>query len=185
MAQMTLVSGVNVCGTFTAGRDSVMTTDTVINKRCVVYRRRYPGAHGVTGIAFIRCRYMGCAFTRCRNVIVTTATHTDNLRVVYGTGLNWNPGCSSWLMTGFTESSRINMGCRILSGRNHPIVTFKTWLTGNSRMIKVHEPAIGRVAYIAGFRGHHMIHTHTTCNDAIMTADAGTDDLRMIRGTGW
>lgn len=53
MAGITHIAGIDMGRAFATGGNPVMTTDTVIDKRCVIHGGRYPRRHAVAIIAFL------------------------------------------------------------------------------------------------------------------------------------
>ena len=85
---MTLIRGIDMSRSLTAGVHAVMTTNTVVDKRRVVYRNdRYPCRYRVAGITFQRGYNVRRALTGCDDVVMATAAHTNHLCMIY---------CASW-----------------------------------------------------------------------------------------
>jgi hypothetical protein len=86
-------------------------------------------------------------------------------------------------MTGFAQVSGIDMG-GVFAGGLYTIVTRETCLPYYRTVVKIHQPAIDGVTYIARFDSGDMINTLAPGNSAIMATFAGTNGLRVVRGTG-
>jgi hypothetical protein len=109
MTQFTLVAGIHMRGTLTAGRDTVMTRDTVSHNSTVIDSCCWnPGINTMAAIAFGGCYNMRSMFTGCDNIIVTTGTNTTDLIMIHRRRGYRNPG-SGIAMTGFTDIRRLNM----------------------------------------------------------------------------
>lgn len=138
----------------------------------------------MASIAFISGRNMNWPLPCGNHIVMTTTADASDFVMVNSTGRNGYPGRRSRLMAGFTQIGRTYMRC-IFTSCHYAIMTVKTGLSGNGRMVKVNQPAIGGMTDIAGLRSHHMVNTHTTSDDTIVATLTGANHLGMVSCTGW
>jgi len=83
VASVTQVAGINMQSRFTAGGDTVVTTDAVIKKQSVIGNcRRQPGGGGMAAVTFLGSNDMVHRLTRGCYGVVTTAAAANHLGVV-------------------------------------------------------------------------------------------------------
>lgn len=158
-----------------------MASGAVVYERRMIYRCRNPRADLMTNITLIRRLYVRRTFSSCQHVIMTTAAHSDNFIVIHGTRRDRKPGGE--YMAGFAKVGGVNMR-RVLPGGLHTIVTGNTGLTNYSIVVEADQPTGGDMTHVAGFGRCNMGGTFTPGNHPVMTAFAGANDLRVIRGAG-
>ena len=72
-------------GTFATRIDTIVTANTVIDKRRVIHHGGQPRGHQVASIAFLGGNNMINGFTTGYHVIMTGGAHTDNFVVIHRT----------------------------------------------------------------------------------------------------
>ena len=125
MTKLASIGGVDVRGAFTRRADTVMTGNTVVNKRRMVNGCRNPLRGTVAKIAFFSGRNMGWWFSAGDHIIVTARTYTQHFRVIDRAVGNRRPGCRPNRMTRVAGIGGINV-VWIFAGRHRTIVTTDT-----------------------------------------------------------
>lgn len=116
---------INVIGSFAARGYAVMTGDTVIDKRCVVHRRRYPLLGTVAIVTFLRGGNMGRTFAGRNHIVVTAGAHTQYFRMINTALRHRGPGRWTYRMTGIAGISSIDV-IGTFTGCRYPIVATDT-----------------------------------------------------------
>lgn len=112
-------------GTFATRIDTIVTANTVIDKRRVIHHGRNPGTGRMTGIAFLRGYNMRGSFTCRHDVVMAGGTHANHFIMIHRTVGNGRPWGGTGLMTGFAGIGGINVR-RALATRNGAIVATHT-----------------------------------------------------------
>ena len=84
-------------------------------------------------------------------------------------------------MAGFAQVRGVNMRGVFARGL-HAIMTGNTGLTNYCIVVETDQPTGGDMTHVARFGRCNMGWTFTTGNHPVMTAFAGTYNLRVIRG---
>lgn len=138
----------------------------------------------MTLVAFQRGLNMRRSFTLRNHVIVATGTDTQHFVVVHRTVRNGSPRCRTWLVTGITRISGINM-ISALAGGYRSVMTTDT-SADHLRVINIgsgHRRPWRRSRLMTGIArigGINMVRALTRRHNAIMATDTGTDHLGMI-----
>jgi len=85
MAGIAQIRGAQMSQRLTAGGDTVVASNTVSGKRCVIHLTGgNPGSHRMAGITLGRSRYVIDGLTSGGNAIMATAAHPKHLLVIHG-----------------------------------------------------------------------------------------------------
>ena len=132
MAGVAHIAAGDMACVFTAGEESIVTTNAVVHKRRVIYSGRYPLLCIMTIVTFLCGGDMGRALTCSCHVVVTTGTNTQHFIVIYAA--DRSPGYRRGLVTGFAGIGAANM-VGAFAGADTAIVTRRT-TTGDLVMIQ-------------------------------------------------
>ena len=122
---------------------------------------------------------MGRVFSgRCQTVVAGTAG-TQNLCVI--NSVSGNPNIT---VVAILTDIRCLYVCQVLAGRFNAVVATGA-IPGNTHVIEVRRaPGDARVTIVTGIAAGDMRWMFASCDDAVVTRIARTDDLCVIDGEG-
>ena len=128
-------------------------------------------------IAIVAGRDMCWMFTCCRSAVMARTASTDDLCVV---------DCIGWSEHICIVTIFANVGClymrRTLADRVNAVVAAGT-IIDDTKVVEVRWPPGDRcMAIVAGIAAGDMCRVFAGCDDAIMAAVAGADDLHVVDG---
>jgi len=170
---------------FTAGRYAIVTGDTVIDERRMIYSGRYPLLCTVAITTFLRCWHMVGALASGNHIVMTAGTNTQHLIMVHGIVRHRYPGCRAGLVTRVAGIRGIDV-ISTFAGGNRSVVATRT-RTDNLRMINgawLNGRPGGREYRMTGvalIRTVNVVGTLAARNDAVMAIGAVIHKRGMIR----
>lgn len=184
---------VDMAGALARRRYAIVTTGTGTNNLVMVNgsgRHRCPGCRSglMTGITRVSTVNVVRRFTRGRRPVMTAGAGTDDLRMIHIRRCHRRPGCGSRLVARITGIAGIYMIGGFTTGNDAVVATGTS--PNNLRVIYIRHchrrPGCRSwlVTGITGISGTNVGRRFATCDGAVMTTGAGTNDLTVIDRTG-
>jgi len=82
VAQLALITAVNVIGGFTASINGVVTSDATIDDGAMIDRRRQPRRNAMTIVTRLGCRHMQGIFAGRNYTVMTNIAGGSHLRMI-------------------------------------------------------------------------------------------------------
>ena len=109
VAHLTLIAGGHMGWAFTAGDNGVVTTDAIIDDRCMIHSRWQPLGGAVARAAIVDRRYVVVVLATGDNAIVTTFTSATHLGVIHGAVRHRRPRQRAALVAGLAIVGSIDV----------------------------------------------------------------------------
>ena len=192
MTGIALRGSCNVCRAFARCYCIVMTT-TAHTKNFIVINSivgdRYPRCwcRLMTGFAHISSCNVGRTLAAGDRTVVTTETGANHLCMINCSRCNRRPEIRPRCMASITDITGVNVIDTLATG-NGSVVTAGA---GSQHLRMVYGcvghwypwRGTGLMAGITGITGSNVCRTSTTGNRALLTTEAGTNDMAMIHGS--
>ncbi len=157
------------------GLDAVVTVDAGTDNISVVKVGGYPAISCVTVVAGIAAGSMGRVLPGGNCAVMAGVARANYLRVIDRIG-----GCEYHaIVTVLTNIGRLDVG-RVLADCIGPVVAAKAVASDRAVVEVCRNPAVGRVALIAGIAATYVWRILSGGNRAVVAGRTRADDLRMI-----